>query len=141
MNQIILSGNAVKDFEINRLGNGSIVGKGTIATNEYYKDKKTDERQTHTEFTDFEIWGGQCEWLEKNLKKGFEITVLGKLRTSSWEDEKGNKRSKKFVKAIEVKVHNKNSESSNPKTGSNPTPSAPSGDNNPETGGDDDLPF
>ena len=92
VNKVILIGNLGKDPEVRHLENGAVVANFPIATSETYKDRKTGERITQTEWHNVVIWRGLAEVAEKYLKKGNSVYIEGKLRTRSWDDKDGNKR-------------------------------------------------
>jgi single-strand DNA-binding protein len=92
VNKVILVGNLGKDPEVRHLESGAVVANFPLATSETYKDRKTGERITQTEWHNVVIWRGLAEVAEKYLKKGSSVYVEGKLRTRSWDDKDGNKR-------------------------------------------------
>ncbi len=92
VNKVILVGNLGKDPEVRHLESGAVVANFPLATSESYKDRKTGERITQTEWHNIVIWRGLAEVAEKYLKKGSSVYVEGKLRTRSWDDKEGNKR-------------------------------------------------
>lgn len=92
VNKVILIGNLGKDPEVRHLENGAVVANFPIATSESYKDRKSGEKITQTEWHNIVIWRGLAEVAEKYLKKGNSVYIEGKLRTRSWDDKEGNKR-------------------------------------------------
>lgn len=92
VNKVILVGNLGKDPEVRHLESGAVVANFPLATSETYKDRKTGQRITQTEWHNVVIWRGLAEVAEKYLKKGSSVYVEGKLRTRSWDDKDGNKR-------------------------------------------------
>ena len=92
INKVILVGNLGKDPEVRRLESGAVVAKFSIATNENYMDKKTNEWQTITEWHNVIAWRNLAESAERNLKKGKLVYVEGKLTTRKWTDKDGNDR-------------------------------------------------
>jgi single-strand DNA-binding protein len=92
VNKVILIGNLGKDPEVRHLESGAVVANFPIATSETYKDRKSGEKITQTEWHNIVIWRGLAEVAEKYLKKGNSVYIEGKLRTRSWDDKEGNKR-------------------------------------------------
>lgn len=92
INKVILVGNLGKDPEVRRLESGAVVAKFSIATNENYLDKKSNEWQTITEWHNVIAWRNLAESAERNLKKGKLAYVEGKLTTRKWTDKDGNDR-------------------------------------------------
>ena len=92
VNKVILVGNLGKDPEIRHLENGATVANFSIATSENYKDRKTGEKVSQTEWHNIVAWRGLAEITEKYLKKGQKVYIEGKLKTRSWQDQDGNNR-------------------------------------------------
>lgn len=92
INKVTLIGNLGKDPEVRRLESGAVVAKFSLATNENYMDKKTNEWQTITEWHNVIAWRNLAESAERNLKKGKLAYVEGKLTTRKWTDKDGIER-------------------------------------------------
>ncbi|MGB4846627.1 MAG: single-stranded DNA-binding protein [Saprospiraceae bacterium] len=82
VNKVILIGNLGRDPEVRYLEGNVAVAKFSVATNESYKDKKGDW-QTATEWHDVVAWRALAERAEKQLKKGSQVFVEGKLHIAS----------------------------------------------------------
>ena len=91
-NSIQLIGNLGRDPEITKTSTGAKVGKVTIATNESYKDKKSGERVTQTQWHNLVAWGEHADYMENNLRKGLQVGIRGKIRYKSYENKAGEKR-------------------------------------------------
>ena len=146
INKVILIGNLGKDPEVRHLENGATVANFSIATSETYKDRKTGEKVSQTEWHNIVAWRGLAEIAERYLKKGQKVYIEGKLKTRSWQDQDGNNRySTEIITDNLTMLGNNNSNDSKSnfeeqqftKNNSNKFPekefSAP--------GEDDDLPF
>ena len=92
VNKVILIGNLGKDPEVRHLESGVGVANFSIATSETYKDRKTGERVSQTEWHNVVLWRGLADVAEKYLKKGDKIYIEGKLKTRTWQDQQGNNR-------------------------------------------------
>ena len=92
VNKVILIGNLGKDPELRHLESGVGVANFSLDTSETYKDRKTGERVSQTEWHNVVLWRGLADVAEKYLKKGDKIYIEGKLRTRSWQDQQGNNR-------------------------------------------------
>ena len=92
VNKVILVGNLGKDPEVRHLENGAAVANFSIATSETYKDRKTGEKVSQTEWHNIVAWRGLAEIAERYLKKGQKVYIEGKLKTRSWQDQDGNNR-------------------------------------------------
>ncbi len=91
VNKVILIGNLGRDPEVRRLENGAVVAKFSVATNESFKDKN-GEWQTLTEWHDVVVWRHLAERAERDLSKGKQVYVEGKLTHRKYQDKDGNDR-------------------------------------------------
>lgn len=91
VNKVILIGNLGRDPEVRYLEGNVAVAKFSVATNESYKDKK-GEWQTQTEWHDVVCWRALAERAEKQLKKGSQVFIEGKLSHRKYQDKDGNDR-------------------------------------------------
>lgn len=86
MNKAILSGNAGQDPEVRILQNGSIMASLSLATSERYKDKDGEKKVTTT-WHNLVIWGKLAEVVEKYVKKGDRLLIIGKIQNRSYEKD------------------------------------------------------
>ena len=107
VNKVILVGNLGKDPEVRHLESGAVVANFPLATSDSYKDRKTGERITQTEWHNIVIWRGLAEVAEKYLKKGSSVYVEGSLRTRSWDDQNGQKKYKTEILAQSIQFLDK----------------------------------
>lgn len=77
------------------------VARFSIATNERFYNPTTNESQVRVEWHRVVVWGKLAEFCEKYLIQGKQVYIEGKLRTRSWQDRDGNKRS-----TTEIEVQN-----------------------------------
>lgn len=91
VNKVILIGNLGRDPEVRYLEGNVAVARFSVATNESYKDKK-GEWQTATEWHDVVAWRSLAERAEKQLKKGSQVFIEGKLTHRKYQDKEGNDR-------------------------------------------------
>ena len=87
MNKVILMGNLGKSPETRTLESGVVMCRFPIATSETYKNRKSGERTSHTEWHNVVLWRGLAEVAEKYLNKGDKILIEGRIRSRSWEDK------------------------------------------------------
>ena len=91
-NKVQLIGNVGQNPETIQLENDkSKLVKFSMATNETYKNAQ-GEKITDTQWHNIIAWGKTAEFVEKHLSKGKHIALEGKLQTSSYETEGGEKR-------------------------------------------------
>jgi single-strand DNA-binding protein len=91
INQALISGNLGQNPEIKEV-NGQKVASFSVATTRRWKDKDGNT-QEKTEWHSIVFWGKVVELvIEKYVKKGDKVTVIGRLETQSYEDKDGIKR-------------------------------------------------
>ena len=88
LNRITLIGFLGSDAEI-RTANNSTFALLSLATKSSYKDKKTGEYVSHTEWHRAIVWGKLAEYA-KTLTKGAHLQIEGELRSREFEDKKNN---------------------------------------------------
>lgn len=93
VNKLMLLGRLAADPELRTLPNGAKICEFTVVTNDRYTDK-SGQPQEETEYTNLTAWANQAEVIGNNKKKGEEIWVVAKKKTSKWETPEGEKRSK-----------------------------------------------
>ena len=98
VNKVILIGNLGKDPEVKKFDSGIKNASFSLATTEKFKNK-TGEMVSNTEWHNIVVWGALSDVAEKYLKKGSQIYLEGKIKTSSWEDKSGAKRYKTEIYA------------------------------------------
>ena len=90
MNVVTLIGNLATDVELRELGEERKVASFLLAVDRPGAEKKAD-------FVRVSAWNRQAEVCSQFLTKGKRVGVDGRLRSSSWEDAEGKRRS-----AVEV---------------------------------------
>ena len=141
VNKVILIGNLGKDPDVRHLENGASVANFPIATSENYKDRKTGEKVSQTEWHNIVVWRGLADIAERFLKKGDKIYIEGKLRTRSWQDQEGNNRYTTEVIADNLTMLGKAPEHSNPNPTTTVASDAKTNDDFSGPDDTDDLPF
>lgn len=102
VNRAILVGKLGKDPELRFTSAGRAVCNFSIATANVWKDRD-GQRQKQTEWHRIVVWGAQAETAAKYLAKGREVYVDGEIRTRSYDDKDGVKRSVTEIVARDVK--------------------------------------
>lgn len=135
LNKVMLIGNLGKDPEIKTFEGGNSLARFPMATTETYTNKQSNERVSQTEWHSVVLRRGLAEVAEKYLKKGDKIYIEGKIKTRSWEDDRGEKRYATEIQADSMTMLSTRREESN-----NSAPTAqPKAGLEKEEG--DDLPF
>lgn len=74
-----------------------------MATSESWTNKN-GEKEERTEWHRIVAWRGLAKICGEYLSKGKLVYIEGRLRTRSWEDRDGNKRSTTEIEATEMKM-------------------------------------
>ncbi|MDP8299938.1 MAG: single-stranded DNA-binding protein [Candidatus Tantalella remota] len=101
LNKVFLMGNLTRDPELRYVPSGTAVATFSVAVNRTYKDKAGEKKDEAT-FVRVEAWGKTAEICGEYLKKGSAVLVEGRLKSSSWEGQDGQKRSSLDVVAVSV---------------------------------------
>jgi len=134
VNKVILIGNLGKDPELRYTPNGTAVASFSIATNERWKNKEGNF-QDHTEWHRIVAWRKLAETVGEYLKKGSQVYIEGRLRTRTWEDQNGNKRTTTEIVADSLQMLGRREGVSSSDVAPPPTAS------DDEMAATDDLPF
>jgi single-strand DNA-binding protein len=103
LNRVILIGRLGQKPEMRVIPQGDrSVARFTLATNERIYNPGTSETSDRTEWHKIVVWGKLAEFCEKYLDKGRQVAIEGKLRSRSWQDRDGNKRSSTEIEAQSV---------------------------------------
>jgi single-strand DNA-binding protein len=86
-NKISLIGFTGKDAETRTTKNQTAYAVLSLATKSSYKDKKSGEYVSHTEWHCIVVWGKLGEFAA-TLKKGTHLLVEGELRSREYADKK-----------------------------------------------------
>lgn len=103
VNKVILIGRLGKDPDMRYTPGGTAVANFSLATNTASKDSDgnwTDKTEWHNIVT----FGRTAEIAGEYLKKGKLVYIDGRLQTSSWEDQNGQKRYKTEIVATELQL-------------------------------------
>jgi single-strand DNA-binding protein len=92
VNNVVLTGNLATDVEVKDLGEDRQVANFVLAVDRPGGDE--------ADFFRVAAWNKQAELCGRYLAKGRRVGIDGRLRSSKWEDDDGNKRS-----AVEVVAH------------------------------------
>lgn len=95
MNVVTLIGNLATDVEVKELGDGKRVASFLLAVDRLGKDGGAD-------FVRVSVWEKQADLCYRYLGKGKRVGLDGRLRSRSWQDGEGNKRSALEVVASRV---------------------------------------
>ena len=92
-NQVMLIGNLGADPEVKSFQNGGRVANFSVATSEKWKDKASGEPRERTEWHRVVVQpDGLVGVVERYLRKGSKVHIVGQLQTRKWTDRDGVER-------------------------------------------------
>jgi single-strand DNA-binding protein len=103
VNKVILVGNLAADPDVKATPKGTYVANIRLATHTYMGKDDEGKAKEETEFHRLVAFGKLAEFAGQYLKKGRPVYAEGRLRTSSWEDTAGQKRSRTEVVLEDLK--------------------------------------
>jgi len=120
INQVTLIGNLTRDPEIKALPSGDKVASFGLATNRTWKNKE-GQKQEEVEFHNCVVFGRSAETIAQYIKKGSQLLVEGRLKTSTWDDKTSGKKVYKTEIIVERSQFGNNSANEAPVNSSVPT--------------------
>lgn len=91
MNKVILIGNVGKDPETRKTQDGIPYSRFSLATTKRYTDR-SGEKKSDTQWHNLVAWRGIAEVIDKYVRKGDKLAVVGEVTYRQWEDNDGQKR-------------------------------------------------
>ena len=92
INKVIIVGNLGDKPTINQTSKGNAASNFSVATSESWTDKSTGIQEERTEWHRIACYGKTAENAYEYLDKGSKVYVEGKLKTTKWQDDKGQDR-------------------------------------------------
>ena len=93
VNKVILIGNGGKDPDVRYLDNGVAVATFSLATTERgYTLQNGTQVPDRTEWHNIVLWRGLAQTAEKYVHKGDKLYIEGKIKSRSYDDQNGIKR-------------------------------------------------
>jgi single-strand DNA-binding protein len=99
LNKVMLIGHLGNDIKMHYFEGGNSIGRFSLATNEVYINKQTNEKITSTEWHNLVVRNKAAEICEKYLSKGDKIYIEGRIKSRQWQAEDG---SIKYTTEIQV---------------------------------------
>lgn len=99
MNQIVIVGRLTKDPEVVKSEDGKERSQITLAVPRSYKNA---DGEYDTDFVDCVLWGGVAENTSEYCRKGDLIGLKGRIQTSNYETENGEKRKSTQIVAEKI---------------------------------------
>lgn len=105
LNKVTLIGRLGKDPDVRYLDSGVAVAQFSLATTERgYTAQNGQQIPERTEWHNLVLWRGLAETAEKYLHKGDLLYVEGKIRSRSYDDQQGIKRTLVEIYVDEMKM-------------------------------------
>jgi single-strand DNA-binding protein len=101
LNMQLILGRLGGDPEMRYTPQGTAVTTFSVAANHAYT-KADGQKVKETEWFSVQTWTKLAEVCNQYLKKGSLVFVIGRTKTQNWNDEQGQKRTKKIVVADKV---------------------------------------
>ena len=124
INKAIIAGNVTRDPELKSLPSGVKITTFSIATNRFWKDATTGERKEMAEYHNVVVFGRQAETCAQYVKRGSQISVIGRIQTRSWEQD-GQKKYRTEIIAEDVQFGSRPQTGNSPAGSYSPSSSAP----------------
>lgn len=102
INKVFISGNLTRDPEMRTTQGGTVVMGFGVAVNDRRKNPQTGQWEDVPNFVDCTLFGNRASAVSQYLSKGTKVSIEGKLRWHSWQDQNGNNRSKLDVIVDEI---------------------------------------
>lgn len=89
LNKVMLIGYLGEDVKMHYFDGGNCIGRFSLATNEVYINKTTNEKITSTEWHNIVVRNKAAELCEKYLSKGDKMYLEGRIKSRQWQTEEG----------------------------------------------------
>jgi single-strand DNA-binding protein len=113
LNKAMIIGNLTRDPETRNTPSGQMVASFSVATNMVWNDQ-SGQQQKKTEFHNVVAWRKLAEICSQYLKKGSKVYIEGRLQTSDWTGQDGNKRYRTEIVAENLIMLDKSGGANNP---------------------------
>src|SRR5690348_3962314 len=90
---ITIAGNLVDDPELRYTPTGQAVARFRVASTPRYMDRQTNEwKDGESLFLSCSVWRQAAENVAESLQRGMRVIVQGRLKSRSYDDREGQKR-------------------------------------------------
>ncbi|MCG9791527.1 single-stranded DNA-binding protein [Flavobacterium algicola] len=143
LNKVMLIGFLGEEVKMHYFEGGNCIGRFSLATNEVYINKTTNEKITSTEWHNLVVRNKAAEICEKYLSKGDKIYIEGRIKSRQWQTEDGATKHTTEIQVTEFTFLNTKKDAENNKQNS-PTESTKNTNFDDQKNNDlpiNDLPF
>lgn len=89
LNKVMLIGRLGADPEVRYMPSGDAITTIRLATTRRWKDRNSSERKEETEWHRVTFFGGLAKTAGEYLKKGSQVYVEGRIKTTKYQDKSG----------------------------------------------------
>ena len=89
LNKVMLIGHLGDEVKIHYFDDANCVARFSVATNESFVSKKTNQVVVNTEWHTVVVRNKTAENCEKYLSKGDQVYAEGKIKSREWQTEEG----------------------------------------------------
>ena len=101
--QITIVGNVGRDPEMRYTPSGAAVCDFSVAVNERWTDRQSNELQEKTTWFRVTCWNRLAETVNQYVQKGRQVLVVGSIDASAWTGQDGEARATLELRAFTVK--------------------------------------
>ena len=101
MNKLELIGRIGNDLEVKKIKDDFNILEMSLATNEKWKDKNTQEEKEKTDWHVVKFFGSTVDNAKK-FKKGDLVKVSGKLNYDEYDDKNGSKQKRAYLHCFSI---------------------------------------
>lgn len=102
LNSILIDGNLTADPVLKETTRGTPVCNFRLAANRFYR--QGEDMQKEVSYFDVETWAQSAERCSRELGKGRNVRVVGRLKQDRWTDDEGQGRSRIKIVADHVEL-------------------------------------
>lgn len=99
----VIVGNVGRDPELRYTPDGTAVCDFSVAVNEYWTDKQSNEKRERTTWFRVTCWRQLAETVHQYVTKGRQVLVTGRVDASAWVGQDGEPKATLELTAREVK--------------------------------------
>lgn len=99
LNKVMIIGRLTRDPELRTTPAGANVCRLGLATNYVYTNQQSGQKVEQVEYHNVVLWRKLADIAHQYLKKGRRVYIEGRLQTSTWDAQDGQKKSRTEIVA------------------------------------------